>query len=95
MLFTVTRKVATAKLRKKSEQKAEQKSDPQMYTSFPPKMMNHSNSNDGLLKRKDKELYQEANKKTKIDANSKTMNKIIVKDKTRPVSSTHVAGTLW
>lgn len=71
----------------------EQKSDSQMDMSFPPKLMNGSNS-DGLFKRKDEEL-QEPNKKAKIDEKPKVLEKLKVQDKTRPVSSTPVEGTPW
>ncbi|VVC37261.1 Hypothetical protein CINCED_3A007955 [Cinara cedri] len=90
----VAREVAAAKLRKEAEQKMEQKSDSQMDMSFPPQLMNGSNSDLGTFKRKDEEL-QEANKKAKIDDKTKVIEKLKVQDKTRPVSSTPVDGTPW
>lgn len=86
----VARDVAAAKLRKEAEQKMEQKSDPQMDMSFPPKLMNGSDI--GSFKRKDEEL-QESNKKVKMDEKPKVLEKLKVQDKTRPVSSTPVEGT--
>lgn len=90
----VAREVAAAKLRKEAEQKMEQKSDSQMDMSFPPQLMNGSNSDLGSFKRKDEEL-QEANKKVKLEDKSKVSEKLKVQDKTRPVSSTPVDGTPW
>jgi len=90
----VAREVAATKLRKEAEQKMDQKSDLQMEMSFPPKMMNGSNSDIGSFKRKDEEL-QESNKKAKIDEKPKALEKLKVQDKTRPVSSTPVEGTPW
>lgn len=90
----MAREVAAAKLRKEAEQKMEQKSDPQVDMSFPPKLMNGSNTDIGSFKRKDEEP-QEPNKKTKIDDKPKVVEKVKVQDKTRPVSSTPVEGTPW
>lgn len=90
----MAREVAAAKLRKEAEQKMEQKSDPQIDMSFPPKLMNGSNTDIGSFKRKDEEP-QEPNKKAKIDDKPKVVEKVKVQDKTRPVSSTPVEGTPW
>lgn len=90
----MAREVAAAKLRSEAEQKVEQKPDIQMDMSFPPKMMNGSNSDVGSFKRKDEEL-QEPNKKAKTDEKPKVLEKLKVQDKTRPVSSTPVEGTPW
>jgi len=89
----VARDVAAAKLRKEAELKMEQKSDSQIDMSFPPKLMNGSNSDIGSFKRKDEELL-ESNKKAKLDEKPK-LEKLKVQDKTRPVSSTPVEGTPW
>lgn len=89
----MARDVAAAKLRKEAELKMEQKSDSQIDMSFPPKLMNGSNSDIGSFKRKDEEL-QESNKKAKLDEKPK-LEKLKVQDKTRPVSSTPVEGTPW
>lgn len=62
--------------------------------SFPPQLMNGSNSDFGMFKRKDEEL-QESNKKAKLDDKPKILEKLKVQDKTRPVSSTPVDGTPW
>lgn len=90
----MAREVAAAKLRKEAEQKMEQKSDTQIDMSFPPQLMNGSNSDLGTFKRKDEEL-QESNKKLKVDDKPKISEKLKVQDKTRPVSSTPVDGTPW
>lgn len=92
--ISVAREVAAAKLRKEAEQKLEQKSDSHVDMSFPPKLMNGSNSDIGSFKRKDEEL-QESNKKAKIDEKPKVPEKLKVQDKSRPVSSTPVEGTPW
>lgn len=90
----MARDVAAAKLRQEADQKLEHKSDSQNDMGFPSKLMNGSNADIGSFKRKDEEL-QESNKKAKLDEKPKTLEKLKVQDKTRPVSSTPVEGTPW